>query len=999
MKTSQPRVFNISAGEPFLRRLAETLCDPERRYALFGDVALEDISIFLPTRRAARWLADDMANLMRFSCQQTAILLPALRAIGDVDEEGAEGGHFNTQADIEIMPEIGGYERIFFLTRKIQDWMQGRNRFVSVSQASALAGDLVRFLDQAQSDEVEWGALRNIVPDEFAENWQETIDFLNLITLDWPDYLNQKMRLDPVMRRNMLMNMLGAYWQESPPTGPIIAAGSTGTMPATARLLSIIARLPHSAVVLPGLDQTMSDEIWSAVLDDPSHPQRSMAGLLNKLEIKRNDVALWPGVQATSPRFSLLSAAMAPAAQTGDWSQLVQSLDIDAGIAHLHLLEAPDTPSEAGAIAVIMREALEERDKTAALVTPDRNLARRVAAELRRWDIEVDDSAGIALRQTPAAALSLLTLDVVEKNAEPIKLLSLLKHPLCYLGLSRQEHIKIVRAMESIIFRGPVTQYGIARYRDVLSARATQFPLKNFNDVTLDAILSLLDRLEHALAPLHELNMRFDFPSFSGALLKAISCLCDNGTEDVFAHDEAGLAVTSLFDQVIAQSKPDDLHGFYEWHELFQQWMDQASFRPKGRIESRLNIWGPLEARLLQTDLVILGGLNEGVWPPVPETGPWLSRPMRLDMNMSLPERRIGLAAHDFVQNACAPEVVMTRAQKIDGTPSVAARWLRRLTTLAHHIDTTMPETRMHWWRGLDAPIRVERARRPNPRPPVDARPQRLSVTQIETLMIDPYRIYARHILGLKEWDRVAAPASAAHRGTLLHNVFERFTTLYPEHLPDDPHQTLLEIAYELGGVDGQLNEGLALWRARLDALACWLGTLERKRRPVIDRVFSETAGQINRKIAGRSFTISAKADRIDYLQDGCFEILDYKTGSMPSKTDLQEYFSVQLVLAAAILRSGGFEGIPKGKVKSLNYIRLSGGVPPGDYASTLIDDTFIDEGLDVVDRLIAAYSDQGLGYVSRLREKRIHYSTAYDHLARYDEWGAYDEQGGAHHE
>ena len=994
MKTIVPRVYNIPAGEPFLRRLAETLCDPVRRSTLFGDHPLEDITIFLPTRRAARWLANDMAHLMRHNYQRSAVLLPALRAIGDVDEEGAEGGHFDVALDTNIAPVVGVYERIFFLSSKITIWMEKRGRFMTASQSAALASDLVRFFDQAQGDDVQWEKLRDIVPDEFAENWQETIDFLNLIIRDWPDYLKDKGRLDPVARRNLLMDRLGAYWQKTPPSGPVIAAGSTGTMPATARLLSVIAHLPNGAVVLPGLDQTSPNHVWDAVMDDPSHAQRSMAGLLNKLNLSRKEVAIWPGAQNASPRFSLLSAAMAPASQTGDWASLAKNLNIELGTKGLHLLEAPDAPSEAGAIAVIMREALEVQDKTAALITPDRNLARRVAAELRRWGIEVDDSGGLALRQTPAAALSLLVLSVVETKADPVQLLALLKHPLCHMGQARATHIRHVRAMESLIFRGPVPSHGIGAYKKNLSQRANAFPLKSFPDVLEHDIRDLLDRVEHALTPIMAIAAEASFKDFCLAFKQSISQICYDGERDNFVQNEAGLAVLALLDQVVEQAEGMASLSLSDWHRLVQQWMDQMSFRPKGRVYSRLNIWGPLEARLLQTDLVILGGLNEGVWPPVPETGPWLSRPMRSDMEMSLPERRIGLAAHDFIQNACAAEVIMTRAKKVDGTPTVAARWLRRLTTLAKNIDTSFPHMRLHWWRSLDAPHQVIRAPRPNPRPPIHARPNRLSVTQIETLMTDPYRIYAQHILRLPEWDRVAAPSSAAHRGTLLHQVFERFTKRYPDQLPENAHQALLDIAYDIGGSEGQLNEGLILWRARLDALAGWLSVWEVNRRLSLTHISSEIKGEIKRDIAGKVFTISAKADRIDELTDGSFEILDYKTGAIPSGSDIKSFFSVQLVLAAAIMRVGGFENLSKGRVKAINYIKLSGGVPPGEFMTMPIDDAFVDEGLCVVERLLAAYADERVGYLSRLRQKRIHYETSYDHLARFAEWGAYDDQG-----
>ncbi len=214
----------------------------------------------------------------------------------------------------------------------------------------------------------------------------------------------------------------------------------------------------------------------------------------------------------------------------------------------------------------------------------------------------------------------------------------------------------------------------------------------------------------------------------------------------------------------------------------------------------RLHIWGQLEARLQHADLLLLGGLNEGVWPGLVDAGPWLSASMRATLGLPPVERRIGLAAHDFVAAAGAGQVVLSRAEKdAQGSPTVPSRWLVRLRTLlAGAGPSEDPATDWQALARLDDAGVARPAPRPAPRPPLAARPRELSVSDVGLWMKDPYALYAKRILKLAPLEALEADPGALERGIIVHRVLERFVRAYPDALPDDALPRLLDLGREL---------------------------------------------------------------------------------------------------------------------------------------------------------------------------------------------------------
>lgn len=983
MTEKPPEVRTINAGQPFVDVLAAGI-----RARVGDDPAdLAAVTVLLPTRRACRSLAE---AFLRISGGKP-LLLPRLTPLGDVDEEEVliEGWHglgAGGEDGLSLPPAISGMRRQLLLTRLImaRDKADG-----TPEQAARLAQELARLLDQVHTERLDFSRLPALVTEKtFADHWRVTLDFLEILTDAWPKILNAEGVIDPADRRNRLLDSRAALWRQSPPPNWIIAAGSTGTIPATADLLDTVARLPRGAVVLPGLDRAADDDVWNAL--EPHHPQYGMARLLERIGVERRAVGDWsdgaPDLEL-SRRDGVLHGALRPAAAGG--GAVPSGDEMRAALSGLSRVDCPGPREEAAVIGLAMRRVLEQPGRTAALVTPDRRLARRVAVELRRWDIAVDDSAGRPLAETPIGALLRLCAQVAASDLAPVPLLALCKHPLVAGGRQRAEFRHLARRLEISVLRGPRPAAGIDGLRRALADDTPE-------------LRAFVDNVGVRLAPLRK---RFQSPATSlVALVKAHIDAAEGlaetaetpGAEILWGGDD-GDAAAAFVSEIIETGEALGEIAPQHYPALFETLLTGRVVRPRYGAHPRLFIWGLLEARLQRADLMILGGLNEASWPPEIEASPWMSRPMMSDFGLPSPERRIGLTAHDFVQGFAAPEVMLTRAERIEGAPTVPCRWLRRLDNLIERVgggDLRFAAATpwLDWANALDTPSTPRPAQPPRPTPPVETRPDKLSVTAIETLIRDPYAIYAGRILRLRPLDRLDADPGAADRGTIIHDTLDRFLRDFPAALPDNAEARLQELGREV--FDSHLaRPGVrAFWWPRFVRIARWFVANEHRRRVAgFETVATEAEGALEIIGGHRPFTLTARADRIDRRADVGLAIIDYKTGQPPSDKQIAAGLTPQLPLEAAIALAGAFKDVAVGlgePVAQLMYMRLSGGRQPGQERAVKLDvEETVEKTMDGLRRLLVKFDAPSTPYLSRPRPMFESRFGDYDHLARVKEW------------
>ena len=1041
---TRPRLFTIDPGVPFLRQLAGSLCQGEliAGFAHHDDqpLLLSTVTIFVPTRRAARALRSEFVDLLA----RKSAILPTVRTLGENDDDA---GFLDEEqpALLDLAPPVAASERLLELANLIMAWKRnlprsvsefhGDNRLIAPANpadAVWLARSLAELLDAMETENRPWAALADLVGDDYAQWWQLTLEFLKIATAFWPERLAELGRADPAAHRNAVLLSEAARLAAYPPPGPVIVAGSTGSIPATAQMMRVVAQLAQGAVVLPGLDTGLPDDVWKLVGGDdaerldPSvctHPQYGLHVLLRSLGVTRADVVgLGRPPDQTGQRNRLVSTALMPADATASWARHGHPADmVGDAFEQVELIEAANEREEAIAIAVAMRLAAAEAGETAAprqvaLVTPDRNLARRVSVELQRFGIDANDSGGSFLAHSPQGTLLQLLLQSAFGADTISALAGLMKHPLMRLGRTADAARQAARVMEQVALRGGT---GTVRMSDLVRLFDERLAQRRCNqrhapqwqrrltDADVAAARDLAADMQAAFTPLLEAgDSSVACWAERSARLLEILARDETGSLAALWGDEAGEKLADLFASIL-----EDRSGFAcgpaEWMAMVPALFAGELIKPRAGGHPHIFIWGALEARLQHVDTLVLAGLNEGTWPGSVAGDPFLSRAMKATIGLEPPERRIGLAAHDFQMGLGAGHVVLSRAVRAANAPTVASRWLQRLAAVIGEQETRRLRARgdryLAWAARLDDRPDSPLSSRPQPKPPADKQPRRYSFSEIKTLRRDPYAIYGKRILRLDPPEAFSGDPGPAERGTLYHRILERFIAEHPDPADDGAARRLRAIADAEFSSAALPGHTALVWRMHFDRVADAFVEFETSHQhDITDR---KTESRASLQIPAAGITLTGIADRIDLRTDGRADILDYKTGASPSRKQAWTLLDPQLPLEAAALQGGAFADVGPLEPASLAYVRLKPEKPlkveriEGRVQGQPQDKSAADLAQESVDRLtdlVNALSEGRIAFASQvIPESAAHYGHDYDHLARVREWSTADSAEG----
>jgi len=947
----RPAVFTIPSHRSFADALAAGLI------AKFGKepLGLAQGRILLPNNRAVRAVTEAFVRQ-----SGSGLLLPRLIPVGDPELDERVGGALDAIGE-PLPPAVEPTERLLRLASIVGG--------EGAPEDLRMAADLARTLDALLVERIAPTRLREAVAEtsDLARHWEKSLAKLQLIYENWPQILAQQGAIDLAERRNRLLDGLAERWKGDPPAGFTVAAGVTTAAPAIAALVARVARMPEGMVVLPGLwlGDVFPDEEWDALGPDEdgrgeaTHPQFHLKQLLDRLGVAREEVRPWrrSGDFASSPaRGRAVANAMAAADFSHKWETLKPA---ERRLGGIRLAELPDPAAEAQAIALALREALNTPAKTAALITPDRQLAMRVSALLARWGIEADDSAGKLLSTTPVGTLLLGIASAAAEELAPVSLLALLKHPL--VGGEGDDRVKWLEAVRQLDLklRGPRLAAGLAGLDETFGDRREW--------QTVRRRIELLDRVPRDPIPLTELARH---------LVDAAEVL----SGDIAWRGPAGREAADVIAELETSPAAAELRvAIEDAVPLLRQLLDARSVRPPYGGHPRIFIWGLLEARLQRADLVVLAGLNEGVWPALPAPDPWLPPKVRATLGMPTLDTRIGLAAHDFASALGAPEVLVTRARRDSKSPTVASRFLLRLNAISGGLPRDRALERLT--AALDDAGPPHPVARPEPSPPAEQRPDRISVTAVDRLKADPFAFYAQAILRLRAIEPVDDEHTARWKGTAVHQVLQD----WQQHDNCDPEKLRPRAERLLS--DEAIHPMLrALWAPRLLEAIDWIAEMERAnqaegRLPIAAELKGETP------LAG--VIVEGRVDRIDRLADGTLAIIDYKTGQPPSQKSVAEGFSLQLGLLGLIGRAGGFEGV-SGDPEAFEYWSLAR--YRGKFGRLMCPDKDMDEGefLAHANRNFAEAARKWLTgnepFTAKLNPAYAPYGD-YDQLMRLEEW------------
>lgn len=960
-----PHVFALPPGADFPAALVDGV---QARMADHRPEAMAQVTIYLNTARMRRAVREVFGA-------RGAAFLPKLRLVIDPGT-GPLGGP---------RPEMTPLRRRLELSQLISRLLDAQPDLAPRAALFDLSDSLAALMDELQDEGVSPETLAALDVSDHSAHWKRTQDFLAILA----PFFSPLDVVAPAARHRRAVLDLVAAWQDAPSPHPVIVAGSTGSRGTTALLMQAVARLPQGALVLPGFDFDLPGHVWAGMSDAltaEDHPQFRFRRLLDGLGLAPNAIPAW---SATAPLLGLnhlVSLSLRPAPVTDQWLTEGQSLpDLCKVTAHMTLIEAPGPRAEASAIALILRQAAEQ-GRSVALITPDRMLTRQVTATLDRWGIIPDDSAGKPLALSAPGRLLRHVAALFGRALTPEALLTLLKHPLTATGADRGNHLRLTRDLELRLRRsGPAFPDGTAlrdwagQQRDPEASGWADWIARAIDEARHVGTRPLQDHVAHHIA-------------LTERLAKGAG---GTGTGELWLQD-AGQAARDAAESLIREAAHGGLLSPADYADLFRAVLAQGDVRDSVQGHPFVKILGPREARECRADLVVLGGLNDGIWPGLPPPDPWLNRQMRKSAGLLLPERQIGLSAHDYQQAIAAKEVVLSRSVRDAEAETVPSRWINRLVNLMGGLPgRNGPEAlagmkaRGAAWLALAAAIDrpaapVPAALRPAPRPPAAVRPRELPVTAIKTLIRDPYAIYAKYILCLRPLDPLRHTPDALTRGSVLHAILERFETKRGSETLAEARVRLLSIADTVLAEQAPWPAARTLWRARLDRAAD--AFLLREATSDGQPILIETKGGI--ALPALDFRLTAKPDRIDEYPDGSLHILDYKTGTPPTAKE-QMHFDKQLLLEAAMAERGAFDTIGERQVARISYIGLNAAAK---VESTEITPDLLAQAWDDLHRLVGQYLSPGQGYASRRAVFKARFPGDYDHLARFGEWDMTDK-------
>ena len=975
----KPRLFGVPPGVDFPADIVDRCL---KAYRDQPPDALARLHIIVNTERMRRRLIDLFSD-------GTARLLPRITPLTAIDRlvPGAP-----------LPTATSRLHRHLELARLIKPLLDAPDPPAPKSALFDLADSLAALLDELHGEAVDPETLLSLEVRDESHHWRRSLDFLSIVQR----YINLSgtAQADPDARLRAATEALIDRWAARPQETPVLLVGSTGSRGTTFDLMTAVARLPQGAVVLPGYDPDLPEDVWTALTDTEDfgledHPQYRFATLAKALDLNpKTEIPIWTSHSPDPLRNKLISLSLRPAPVTSQWRAEGPKLgDLSSATRGLSLIEAPQPRDEALAIAVALREAV-ENGETAALITPDRTLGRRVAAALTRWNIIPDDSAGRPLSLTPPGRFLRHVAILLKDSPGAEDIIALLKHPITRTdGTDRGEHLRATREFELFLRRKGKVAITVETL-DAFTLPEKKPEFTNWAAWLKTIFRDLAKPLDQTLGAAITTHIM---------LAERIAQGPDGTGTGALWEKEAGRdtrqALVSLQDPKIAEtplSLPD-------YHALFEKTLAGGNTRATDASHPNVVVWGTLEARVMGVDLAILGGLNEGVWPARPDPDPWLSRKMRRQAGLLSPEREIGLSAHDYQQAIAAPRVIISRARRDDDAETVPARWLNRLANLLTGLTGEEPGTPIAEMRArgarylriatqLDTPEAAPApASRPAPAPPLSARTLSYTVTDIEKLIRDPYAIYARYTLQLKALQPLRPEPNAAMRGTVFHSIAEAFLTSAPLSGPETDAQRFLEIARAELAASVPWPSVRAQWLGHLSAIADQFIADEARRQQDAKPLGQEIEGDVT--LPGSPFRLRGKADRIDQRSDGQLVIYDYKTGSPPSEKEMR-YYKRQLLVEAVMAEHGAFRDIPATVVARVDHIGLNRalkqtGVPLDYYKAARSEE--IDYRTVTIEaelrQLLNHFYQETQGYMSRRAMERVRFSGDFDHLARFGEW------------
>ena len=468
-----------------------------------------------------------------------------------------------------------------------------------------------------------------------------------------------------------------------------------------------------------------------------------------------------------------------------------------------------------------------------------------------------------------------------------------------------------------------------------------------------------------------------------------------NGIDRLWSGEE-GEAFSNFISELNLSSEAlGNINPIY-YQKFLSSLLQEKNLIRKNIDHPRLKILSPIEARLLNYDIAILGGFSEGFWPPHTPNGPWLNKQMRKTLGLPSLEHRSGQTAHDICQALGAQQILISRSHKRNDEPCVPSRWWYRLQLVLDNWeykenseDPSIFKHLVDWSNKIDKPKDQEYCSPPKPKPSIENRPRSLSVTEIGTLVRNPYEIYVKHILKISPIEKIGVEPDHENFGIFLHQVLEKYISNHHKNTTslEKRKEALLSLAEKILSLKPFPHWIKTLWLSRLKIISEWF--LKKSLSKKVIEIFSEVKGSYTTQTKEGEFTLIGRIDRLELLDQKTLKIIDYKTGTPPSEKNIRNGYEPQLTLLALITIYGNLENIylQTKELSSIEYWHIHGKKEGGEVKRIRMGMKEIEEQHSLFKEFIEKYQNPNQSYFCQINDKLISRFDKTEHLSRREEW------------
>lgn len=919
-------------------------------------LALIHHTLFLPTRRSARAFEKCLAA----HTEHGLFSPPRIIALTDFPPEA-----FDCEQSA-ILPTATERHLLMveLLRGKHFDALLGEQK--SLPQLLSHASALLDQIDELFLFEVPQDNLSSLVRHDLPQNQIQALRVLHQVYSEWEPFLKRQGFCDPTQMRVVRYREYIKTLRDYP--HPVIALGIEAAYGFVRDLLKAIMKTRGGAVILGGPED---GELSRRDSEKAHHPDFHLNRLLESMGCERSTLSF---INSTKehPRRLLLEGVFQNHTNVTTSGPLKEE-----ETKNLFLLESGTLFEEAEAITLMMAEAVVDPLKTVALVTTNQTLTAYVMALLERFGIKADHSKAHAFRSTPLGRLLLLVASFLVSPYSPVTLLSLLKHPYVSLDQGRLSVLALARFLENNVMR---TDRMVRGERDLFIKT-----MPEGEKALLTKLLNMKERGQNLLHGKEPTSLAQALLLLQSSLeelcfkttLEGIGSIYDTPEGEKFKGWIASVMVSPLGKTTLEMQ---------HFPSILRELMDAIPVSKAWGYHPRVFILGPLETRLLSFDRVILADFNEGRWPRKSSDAVWMNQRMRQDVGIVSDVIQMSQEADDLRALLSLKEVFITRALRVDGSPSVPSRWLLRLQAFCTQknvqlssVDHYKEWARLIWHEPLKKVNPLLRPlEKPMALPPLGARPKRLTISGLNLLKRNPYAFYVNSILKLNALKPLIHQLDALQFGVRLHQVLADALIL-----EDSGSRLTHDVLNALGGRIFASYTSSPLWRYfwqhRLNECFDHFLSLDKNLSYAPQKRFGEVKVTFPFHTDFGDFEIIAKADRLDLITPHGAVLIDYKTGRTPTASSIKKGEDIQLALEGVMVNEGAFRICDAQVTKGLEYWDLKN----GRRVSVEEVDTVIGNAESALIELLEQYYKVGAAYKINFD----HLSDEIRHFSRWEEW------------